>query len=196
MCAFICCSYVTMCTWCEAYIFSNTNDTTLLYTLKQPGSVDLLLKANGARIETELKLITDMAARERGEEPLLVDTHQSTVGADEPDEFLIALQSTNLTRGRLEPSCNDHEYVINDHHEKASMLIAQLIKLVDGSLPDKDVLRHLRQSHVGKFNPANLDTGSLLIIYDVKVSGEDANRSCSGNRPFESRISTVFGRLR
>jgi hypothetical protein len=160
----------------EAYIFSNKNDNTLLYALKKPGSIDLLSKANDEHIETEFKMITEMAARERGEEPLLVDTRLSTVDDEEPVEFLLALHSTSLTRNHMETLCTEHEDVIKDHQEKASKLVAQLIRLIDGSLPDKDVLQQLRQSHVGQFNTATLETGSLMIIYDVKVSAEDAKR--------------------
>jgi hypothetical protein len=163
---------------CKAYVFSNKYDSTLLYVVKkqQQDAVDQLSKCNEGHIETEFKAIADMTARERGEEPLLVDTRPSTADDEEPDEFLVALQSNSLTRDHLGALCSEHEDIIKEHQEKASKLVAQLVRLIDGSLPDKEVLQQLRMSHVGKFNTADLDSGSLMIFYDVKVSGEDAKR--------------------
>ena len=165
-----------VCACCKEYIFTSKNDGTLLYALKKVDSVDCLTMANEERISTEFKLITDMAAAERGDEPLLVDTRPSMVDGTEPDEYLVALQSNSLTRDHIVMMSPEHEDVIKEHQEKASTLVAQLIRLIDGSLPDKEVLQQLQMSHVGKLNTDELVSGSLMIIYDVKSSGEDAKR--------------------
>ena len=159
----------------QAYIFNNKHDATLLYVLKKADPLSAILSINEDGLLGEFKLLTDMAARERGEEPAMVDTRPSTVNEPESD-FLVALQSNSLTRDHIDTLSAEHEDVIKEHQTMASKLVAQLVRLIDSSLLDKEVLQQLRMSHVGKLNTAGLPSGALLIFYDVKVSSEDAKR--------------------
>ena len=65
----------------------------------------------------------------------------------------MALQSTSLTRDHIW-MCPEQDGIINEHHARASPLVAQLIKLIDGSLPHK--------SHVGNLRTYELVIGAMI----------------------------------
>jgi hypothetical protein len=116
-----------------------------------------------------------LTATERGEEPHAVDT--LPCGSDDADhgEFTVVLQSSSLTSTHVDNLTSENQDVVKDHQDKAVKLVSQLVRLIDGSLPDKEVLSQLRMSHINKHNFDGA-TGYLIMFYDVKGAGEDAKR--------------------
>ena len=51
-----------------------------------------------------------------------------------------------------------------------------MIRLIDGSLSDKEVLQQLRMLHVGRLDSDSLTDTTVGIFYDVKASGESQRR--------------------
>jgi hypothetical protein len=155
--------------------FSNKHDGTLVFVSKKANPLDELPSVPENTPTNELDNITALTATERGEEPQAVDT--LPCGSDDPDhgEFAVVLQSSSLTMTHVDNLTSENQDVVKDHQEKASKLVAQLIRLIDGSLPDKEVLGQLRMSHINRHNFDGA-TGYLIMFYDVKSAAEDAKR--------------------
>jgi hypothetical protein len=85
--------------------------------------------------------------------------------------FLIALQSGSLTADHVMRLTDDESAIIKEHQNVAAELVQMNVKLIDGSLPDMDIITLMRSSTIGAF-----DGGNVVIFYDVKASGEDADQ--------------------
>ena len=146
-----------------------------MFVSKKANPLDELLPVHENTLKNEFDNITALTATERREEPQAVDT--PPCGSDDPDhgEFAVVLQSSNLTMTHVDNLTAENQDVVKDHQDKASKLVAQLIRLIDGSLPDKEVLGQLRMSHINRHNFDGA-TGYLIMFYDVKSAAEDAKR--------------------
>ncbi len=139
--------------------------------MRKLDSVDSTLAAEV--IADALAAVTKQSAVERGE---VVD---SRAPLDKPDDaedtldidFMIALQSGSLKSERVTNLEEDDSAVIKEHQDLAVKLVQMNVKLVDGSLPDKDIITLMGSSTIGRFCD-----GNVIIFYDVKASGEDAKR--------------------
>jgi hypothetical protein len=124
-------------------------------------------------IKEALASITKQSAVDRGE---VVDSRASICTTDATSEtydtdFLIALQSGSLKADHVTCLEEDEMAIIKEHQEMSVKLVQMNVKLIDGSLPDKDIITLMGSSTIGTF-----DGGNVIIFYDVKASGEDAKR--------------------
>ena len=152
-------------------VYCMKHDPTLRTTMRKPDSLNETLAIDV--IKDALSAITKQSAVERGE---VVDSRASLENAEDAEDtvdvdFLIALQSGSLKVDHVTSLEEDESAIIKDHQELAIKLVQMNIKLIDGSLPDKDIVSLMRSSTIGTF-----DGGNVLIFYDVKASGEDAKR--------------------
>lgn len=147
--------------------------------MRRPDPLDELLTYNDEAIKKELDRIASMSASERGETVPIVAVDTLPVdGADSEftGEYAVAIQSSVLKPADVANLTTDVEEVIKDFQDKATKAVSQSIRLIDGSLSDKEVLQQLRMSHVGKFDSSTLKDETVVILYDVKSSGEQARR--------------------
>jgi len=155
-------------------------DGAIFCIMRRADPLDELLNYNDGAVQSELDRITKMAARERGEEPALVDTRPESTEEAALDglesEFCVALQSCSLKQDDIKNMTSDTEEILKDFQEKAAKLVAQSVRLIDGSLKDVEVSQQLRMSHIGRMDATNFKDGSLVIFYDVKASGEQHRR--------------------
>lgn len=149
-------------------VFEMKYDSSLRNSLKRPDSV-----ADALSSETIKELISDItkkSAEERGE----VLDNPSTIEPVEHEEdvdYLIALQSGSLktiTAERLGKLEQDEADTLKDHQDLAVRQLQMGVRLIDGSLPDKEIIASIQK--------IDSTIGNLLIFYDVKASGEDAKR--------------------
>jgi len=124
------------------------------------------------QIAEALDAVTKQSTVERGE---VVDSRAAIEKNDEEEnvsiDVMIALQSGSLKADCVTNLEEDDSSVIKEHQESAAKLVQMSVKLIDGSLPDKDIITILSSSSIGKFTD-----GNVIIFYDVKASGEDAKR--------------------
>lgn len=165
----------------QSYIYTIEKDGVFLAALRAAGTerIDRLLAHNDNALKAEFQEIKTLAAKERGEEPEFVDTRLADDDMDEAAknaDFLVALHANVLQTGDITKLSDESGDIIKDHQEMAAKHVATLVRLINGSLPDKDVLEALRLSHIGKLNTDDMAQSMLLIMYDVKSSGEDARR--------------------
>ena len=146
-----------------------------MHVSKKASPLDELLAINDDTLKTEFDRMSQLTAAERGDEPQAVDT--LPCGSDDTDhgEFAVVLQSSSLTSTHVDNLTAENQDVVKDHQEKAVKLVSQLVRLIDGSLPDKEVLSQLRMSHVNKHN-FDGSNGYLIMFYVVKSAAEDAKR--------------------
>lgn len=145
-------------------------DTTLRTSLKRTDSV-----ADALGSETIKPLIDDIARKSADERGEVLDTASHIVPAesDTPDDshYLIALQSgslRSLTVDHLVKMEHDDADTIKEHQDLAVRHLQMGVRLIDGSLPDKEIILAFQKVDAG--------IGNLLIFYDVKASGEDSKR--------------------
>jgi hypothetical protein len=139
--------------------------------MRKLDSVDSTLAAEV--VADALSAVTKQSAVERGE---VVDSRAPLDKPEDGDEglsidFMIALQSGSLKSERVTTLEEDDSAVIKEHQDLAAKLVQMNVKLIDGSLPDKDIITLMSSSTIGKFSD-----GNVIIFYDVKSSGEDAKR--------------------
>ena len=159
----------------KAYIYNNANDGTMLTVMKCPSSLDRLLSHNDDSLKNAFEEIKTLTAKERGEEPLPVDTQPSADEAHDNIDFLVAIQSNSLSASDLVKISEESSDIVKEHQEMASKLVATLCRLINSNLSDKEMLHQLRTSHIGRLNTDELN-GMMVMFYDVKASGEDAKR--------------------
>ena len=123
-------------------------------------------------IKLALENITKQAKLERGE-PIDTRAHMTSDETDAApsDEFLVALQAGNLTVDHVNKMADEDTNIVKEHQDLAIRHVQINVKLVDGSMGDRDIISAIKLSSFGAF-----DSGNLLILYDVKASGEDARR--------------------
>lgn len=144
--------------------------------------LDKLRAHNDGSLDTEFKEIADLAKKERGEVPDAIDilpTCQCESDEGRHTEYAIALQSSCLKSDQLASISEESSQVVKDHQDKAQQLVASMVRLVDANDQrlDSDIVKELRLSHVGKLNFDEMNGGqTLVIMYDVKTSGEDGKR--------------------
>lgn len=157
------------CAW-QDLVYGMKHDALLRATSRRPDSIDATLTAEV--IADALSAVTKQSAMERGE---VVDSRASIEKADDAAivdvDFMIALQSGCLKADTVVDLEDDDSAVIKEHQDLAVKLVQMNVKLIDGSMSDKDVLAQMSASTIGKFGD-----GNVIIFYDVKASGEDAKR--------------------
>jgi hypothetical protein len=137
--------------------------------MMQPDSLKAALATEA--INTALSSIVNQSAVERGE---VVDNRMSMgTMCDTSDtldiDFLIAVQSGCLTTDHITSLDTEASAIIKEHQAMAVDLVQMKVKLVDGSLPDTDII-----ALMGSSNASSFDNGdNVMIFYDVKASGED-----------------------
>ena len=119
-------------------------------------SVDSTLAAEV--VADALSAVTKQSAVERGE---VVDSRAPLDKPDDGDEglsidFMIALQSGSLKSERVTTLEEDDSAVIKEHQDLAAKLVQMNVKLIDGSLPDKDIITLMSSSTIGKFSDGNV----------------------------------------
>lgn len=147
--------------------------------MRRADPLEELLTYNDNAVQQELDKITAAAATERGEEPAAVDAQPEHLADDHGSEgadFKVAIQSNLIKVADVRQLSDENVDIIKEFQEKATKLVAQMIRLIDGSLPDKEILQQLRMSHVGKLDSDSLTDGTVGIFYDVKASGESQRR--------------------
>jgi len=151
-------------------VYGQKYDGTLRTALKRPEPILEVLEHEVVKLV--LENITKQSKLERGE-PL--DTRVQLVPDEDDgkpsDDFIVALEAGNLTVDHVSKMCDDDTNIVKDHQDLAIRHVQMNVKLVDGSMADRDIISAIKMSSFGTF-----DGGNLLIFYDVKSSGEDARR--------------------
>ena len=155
---------------CQEVVYGTKYDPSLRTSLKRPEPMADVL--DNEVIKLALENITKQARLERGE-PIDTRAHMTSDETDAApsDEFLVALQAGNLTVDHVNKMADEDTNIVKEHQDLAIRHVQINVKLVDGSMGDRDIISAIKLSSFGSF-----DGGNLLILYDVKASGEDARR--------------------
>ena len=155
---------------CQELVYGQKYDGALRTAQKRPEPILEVLEQEVVKLV--LENITKQSKLERGE-PL--DTRVQLVPDEDDgkpgDDFIVALEAGNLTVDHVSKMCDDDTNIVKDHQDLAIRHVQMNVKLVDGSMADRDIISAIKMSSFGTF-----DGGNLLIFYDVKSSGEDARR--------------------
>jgi hypothetical protein len=152
-------------------VYGTKHNHTLRAMMRRPNSLNQALATYA--IATALSSIAKQSAVERSE----VVNNRTSMGtpydtANNLDTgFLIALQSGSLNADHVMSLTDDESAIIKEHQDVAAKLVQMNVKLIDGSLPDTDIITLMMSSTIGAF-----DGGNVVIFYDVKASGEDADQ--------------------
>jgi hypothetical protein len=140
--------------------------------------IDRLYDFNDGALRVALDEIKWMTMKERGEDPVPVDTRPTAEDDTHAADlgFYVAVQSKIINKEELGKAPREDLDVVREYQEMASKYVTHWVRLIDASLPAKEVVNQLRLSHVGKLDSTTMESGSVLIWYDVKASGEDAKR--------------------
>ena len=151
-------------------MYGQKYDGALRTALKRP--TPMLEVLENEVIKLALESITNQSKLERGEP---IDTRVQLVTGEndgEPsDDFIVALEAGNLTVDHVNKMGDDDTNIVKDYQDAAIRHVQMNVKLVDGSMADRDIISAIKMSSFGNF-----DGGNMLIFYDVKSSGEDARR--------------------
>ena len=151
-------------------VYSGKYDSVIRTALKRPSPILEALEADV--IKLPLENIAKQTRLERGE-PIDTRLPHETVDTDNSVDidFVVALQAGNLTTDHVSNLAEDDSTIVKEHQEMAIRFVQMNVKLVDGSLIDREIISAIKMSSFGSF-----DSDKLLIFYDAKAAGEDARR--------------------
>ena len=123
--------------------------------------------------------------------PSMPETLSEVLASDVGDEELV-LMSAVFPADRLQSMSSEQRDLVKDATEEAKRLVAAGVRLLDGMDSERSLIQALRDSPISRIQ-GGVD-GYVVIIYDLKSSGEDPTDAAQRSAPL--RKDHVEGRAR
>ena len=156
-----------------------------VYNIRYDGPLKVAVKANRSLdealdsedIREALEKIESLGAEELAaqKQPAAHEAAEdATVGLPAAAADVCRLSLPQEQFEKLGSLGDDDQDVVAEHAALAARIVAENVRLLDGSDKESTITDIIRQSPVGMLRGS--PEGSILIHYDVKLSGEDAHR--------------------
>ena len=109
----------------------------------------------------------------------LSEVHASEVGDEE-----MVLMSAVFAPDRLQSLSSEQRNLVKDSTEEAKRLVAAGVRLLDGMDSERSLIQALRDSPISRIQ-GGVD-GYVVIIYDLKSSGEDPTDAAQRSAPLRT----------